>query len=56
MFILNNQINTMLISEIYHTKKHYFKISSYSIYHIQMAQDMDIAIIIKNTASQTKQF
>jgi len=33
MFILNNQIDIMLISETHFTKKYYFKIPSYLIYH-----------------------
>jgi len=33
IFILNNQICIMLISESHFTKKHYFKIPCYLIYH-----------------------
>jgi hypothetical protein len=33
MFILNNQVDIILISEIHLIKKHHFKILSYAIYH-----------------------
>jgi len=54
MFVLNNQIDIMdiiLILETHLTKKHYFKILSYSIYHTTHPDSTthgDIAIIIKN--------
>jgi len=41
----------MLISETHFIKKHYFKIPSFSIYHITHSDDTahsDIAIVIKN--------
>jgi hypothetical protein len=51
MFILNNQIDIILISETYFTKKHYFKIPSYLVYHTTHPDDTTYgctAIIIKN--------
>jgi len=54
IFNLNNKIDIMLISKTYLTKKHYFKISSYSIYYTQYTIHLngraydDIAIIIEN--------
>jgi len=49
--ILNNNIDIMLISETHLTRKHYFKIPSYSIYHITHPNSTaysDTVIIIKN--------
>jgi len=51
MFILNNNVDIMLISEGNLTKKYYFKIPSYSIYHTTHAESTahsDIAIIIES--------
>jgi len=51
MFILNDNVDIMLISEGNFTKKYYFKIPSYSIYHITHAEitaHSGTAIIIKS--------
>ncbi|KAH0948092.1 hypothetical protein HN011_006768, partial [Eciton burchellii] len=51
MFILKNEIDIMLISETHLTKKYYFKIPSYSIYHTTYSDGIAhgvITIIIKN--------
>jgi len=57
MFILNNQIDIILISESHFTNKHYFKIPSYLIYHTThpngTAHD-GIAIIINNNKRHHK--
>jgi exonuclease III len=48
IFILNNQIDIMLISETQFTKKYYFKVSSYSIYHKTHPAHDGTTNIIKN--------
>jgi exonuclease III len=51
IFIFNNQIDITLISETHLTKKHYFKIPSYLIYHTTYPDGITYdgtAIIIKN--------
>jgi len=51
MFIFNNNVDIILISETHFIKKGYFRMPSYSMYHTThrdgTAHD-DIAIIIKN--------
>jgi len=34
LFIFNNNVRIMLISETHLARKHYFNVPSYSIYHV----------------------
>jgi hypothetical protein len=48
IFILNQKIYIMLISETHLIEKHYFKVSSYSKYHTPHPTEHGDIIIIKN--------